>query len=382
MAQLARQYEMSDVGLAKICKKHNIPRPPRGYWAKKSAGIDVKQDPLPEKKRNETITIHPNPSYGVANSQNASFQKYLPENDIGPVSVAKRLANPHPLIEQASILIGNSKPDNNGLLAPESNNCIDIKVSKNTLPRALRIMDALVKCLIELKFEVYISKGKTIVNIDGIKLEFGIREELKTEQKPQKPEIEGYYRFNHSRFNQIKVPSGNLCISMHDVYSGGGLQKNWRDTSRKNIEDSLEKTVKGLIKLAAWEKEKIREREEWERQRQAMMEKREAEKKRREDLQRKISQEKERVSALIENAENWQKSKLVREFMAAVERQLAIGQCYYEPDCDWDEWFQWARDQADRLDPLTPSPPSIVDEDIDAVENNRDSDIDSPFYFR
>jgi len=194
MAQLARQYEMSDVGLAKICKKHNIPRPPRGYWAKKTAGIDVEQDPLPEKKRNETITIHPNPSYGVVNSENAPFQNYLPENDIGPVSVAKRLVNPHHLIEQASILIGNSKPDNNGLLIPESNNCLDIKVSKNTLPRALRIMDALVKCLIELKFEVYISKEKTIVNIDGIELEFGIREELKTEQKPQKPEIEGYYR--------------------------------------------------------------------------------------------------------------------------------------------------------------------------------------------
>ncbi len=36
--QLAKQYGISDVGLAKICKKMKIPRPPRGYWAKRSYG--------------------------------------------------------------------------------------------------------------------------------------------------------------------------------------------------------------------------------------------------------------------------------------------------------------------------------------------------------
>ena len=34
--QLAKQYGLSDVGLAKICTKMKIPRPPRGYWAKRS----------------------------------------------------------------------------------------------------------------------------------------------------------------------------------------------------------------------------------------------------------------------------------------------------------------------------------------------------------
>lgn len=38
ITQLAREYGLSDVGFAKICKKYNIPRPPRGYWARKEAG--------------------------------------------------------------------------------------------------------------------------------------------------------------------------------------------------------------------------------------------------------------------------------------------------------------------------------------------------------
>ena len=38
MAKLAKQYGISDVGLAKVCRKLAIPVPGRGYWAKKEAG--------------------------------------------------------------------------------------------------------------------------------------------------------------------------------------------------------------------------------------------------------------------------------------------------------------------------------------------------------
>ena len=47
MRRLAEKYGISDVGLAKICKKHHIPRPPVGYWAKKEFGKAVEQPPLP-----------------------------------------------------------------------------------------------------------------------------------------------------------------------------------------------------------------------------------------------------------------------------------------------------------------------------------------------
>jgi len=38
MSTLAREFGLSDRGLAKICERHDIPRPPRGYWAKLEAG--------------------------------------------------------------------------------------------------------------------------------------------------------------------------------------------------------------------------------------------------------------------------------------------------------------------------------------------------------
>src|SRR5687768_1411428 len=47
-SRLAIQYGISDVGLAKVCKRYKIPRPPRGYWAKLQAGQKVKKTPLPK----------------------------------------------------------------------------------------------------------------------------------------------------------------------------------------------------------------------------------------------------------------------------------------------------------------------------------------------
>lgn len=47
MQILAAEFGVSDVALAKACRKAQVPVPPRGYWAKKDAGKSVIQPPLP-----------------------------------------------------------------------------------------------------------------------------------------------------------------------------------------------------------------------------------------------------------------------------------------------------------------------------------------------
>jgi len=47
MTQVARDFGISDRALAKICARRQVPVPPRGYWARKSAGRKVHQLPLP-----------------------------------------------------------------------------------------------------------------------------------------------------------------------------------------------------------------------------------------------------------------------------------------------------------------------------------------------
>src|SRR5690349_14522999 len=47
MRALAHQIGISDVALAKHCKKANVPVPPRGYWARKQTGKPVVTIALP-----------------------------------------------------------------------------------------------------------------------------------------------------------------------------------------------------------------------------------------------------------------------------------------------------------------------------------------------
>ena len=47
MTQLAKEFGLSDVALHKNCRKHAIPTPPAGWWAKRKAGKNVSVTPLP-----------------------------------------------------------------------------------------------------------------------------------------------------------------------------------------------------------------------------------------------------------------------------------------------------------------------------------------------
>lgn len=38
VTHLAKEFALSDVTIHKICRKHQIPTPPLGWWAKKQAG--------------------------------------------------------------------------------------------------------------------------------------------------------------------------------------------------------------------------------------------------------------------------------------------------------------------------------------------------------
>lgn len=59
MTHLAKDFALSDVALHKVCRKHDVPNPPPGWWAKKAAGKRVKQTPLPKVKAatSDKITI-------------------------------------------------------------------------------------------------------------------------------------------------------------------------------------------------------------------------------------------------------------------------------------------------------------------------------------
>jgi hypothetical protein len=57
LTRLAKEFYMSDVALHKICRKHDIPNPPLGWWNKKEAGQAMEKTPLPRAERGAPKSI-------------------------------------------------------------------------------------------------------------------------------------------------------------------------------------------------------------------------------------------------------------------------------------------------------------------------------------
>jgi len=58
MTQLAAEFDLSDVGLRKICKAAKVPTPGIGYWAKLANGHQVTKTPLPTLYPFQSQIIH------------------------------------------------------------------------------------------------------------------------------------------------------------------------------------------------------------------------------------------------------------------------------------------------------------------------------------
>ncbi|MFC1828041.1 hypothetical protein ACFL0O_00330 [Thermodesulfobacteriota bacterium] len=374
ITRLSKEYGLSDVGLAKICKRNNIPRPPRGYWARKAAGYKVKRLTLPPGE-NVTIEITPNPySRNVTKHRELVAKMSLsPQSEEDPIVVPDRLSSPHPLIKQSSEILNSRQPNDDGLVHLPKKGCLDITVSKNSLRRALRIMDTVIKVLEKLGYDVYLSEGRTKTKIKEVPISFGISEKLTTKKKrPKEHDLKGRYRFGHSRFIEERVPYGDLCLTIHEAedFYIYGCQQNWNDGKKSKLENRINSFIDGLVTVAVAKIEHDKEKKEEERRRMERRRQIEEERLKRAELRQRYLEEEARVKKLISEAENWRRGQILREYIAEIERHATAGELSLSLEKPVMEWMKWAHDQADRLDPLTHSPPSILDEECPEEERD------------
>ena len=96
MRLLAKEFGLSDVGLAKICRKHNISRPPLGYWAKVAHGQSPERPPLPAASsgKGEDMGIRLRLISPAARENEIDvIEETAPE-----IVVVDRIIKPHPLV--------------------------------------------------------------------------------------------------------------------------------------------------------------------------------------------------------------------------------------------------------------------------------------------
>ena len=63
VSKIAPRYNISDVGFAKLCRREDVPLPPRGYWAKLKFGKKVPKPRLKPRENPgaETVVIADRP---------------------------------------------------------------------------------------------------------------------------------------------------------------------------------------------------------------------------------------------------------------------------------------------------------------------------------
>lgn len=345
MTKLAEGYGLSDVGLRKICKKLNVPLPPRGYWARKHR---KKPPVLPPTKGQTTHEIRiPIPTPEVVAEERTYLDPRSPElinNESNPknkIVVGARLRDPHPLVEATRKHLLSVKPDDYGRLNSYQKGCLGVSVGDKSVTRVLLILDALVKALAKRGYLVTSKEGQPEVAVLDEKITFTIEEPSKRHDNIVTPEQQkknpyGYYhRYRYT-------PTGVLFLKI-DRWAYGARQS-WKDGKTQRIEECLNAFIVGLVEVAEANKrdrlERQRREEEWRREREE-----------REAKQRLIDEENARREKLEAEAANWAKANQIRGYVEAVKQRAAVRNEEIIPDSNLDRWIVWATRYACLIDP-------------------------------
>ena len=138
MTTLVREFDISDVGLSKICRKHRIPTPPPGHRAKVAHGKAVKRPALPAGNdemvafdaRQHRQTVHPE-DVRVEEFADVKVQVATAVDMLAPTSAA------------TFKVLSKAKPSDHDFIVYGSSAVISCSLSAGTSQRAALVQDAI-----------------------------------------------------------------------------------------------------------------------------------------------------------------------------------------------------------------------------------------------
>ncbi|MBA4387648.1 MAG: hypothetical protein C0404_06680 [Verrucomicrobia bacterium] len=353
MSQLAKRYGLTDSGLAKICRKHRIPRPPRGYWQELRAGKNVRRHPLPPLKAGERelmIRISLPDPVDVDADQLVAAEALLAKLP-ACLAIAAGWDEATPLSIQAaatarSVTHGSIVDD--CLRRPRAKHRYDVRVSRGSAERAVRVMDQLISAFNSCGVQVAVEDdGQTRVQILGEDIPIYLTEETESRAVDPTPRQRRASVRDYSWVgppHRERVPTGRLCVRVGDI-GVYGVRRQWGDTARSRLEDRFEAVIRGLVKVAIATRSAILKRARWQNE--------ELERRRSWEEQERLRRvEKARIESLDQLLDAWQRSQMIRAFLVDAQvgmpsRQVNGPPCQNPPD-----WLKWVEEYADRLDKL------------------------------
>jgi hypothetical protein len=354
LIRLAPEFGISDRGLAKLCKRMEIPVPGLGYWRKVELGHKVYKEPLPKPSDKcerfasfwvEGIVLREAAKKSDEDPLVARVKDFesKPENKI---LVPETIRKFHPLVKNTLDALRKGSVDDYGRSHSYGEDHITLTCSKKAAPRAGQLLHTLIKELEKrgnrlivkrcfYKYSPGWSEVRTFIVYAEEEIQISVMEKAR---RFERPVDKNKYSWG-PKYDSI--PTGELVIkaSVRGWYAG---KQSWSDTPKKKLEEQLNSMMIDLAKIAVHLKQE-REKEE-QQEREAELRRQEEER-----LRLKELEEQKRIDYLEGLLSQWVKAERIREFLTIAEK-LPINP--KAVDMEKQEWLEWARDYADRLDPL------------------------------
>lgn len=380
MQHLAKRYGLSDRGLAKMCERMCVPVPGRGYWARKAAGKTVRRPPLTPLgtlrgvvEREVSLTVVPDlPETEDGPGELQERFESLPENRIVVPDEISAFRVDVRLTARSFTRVGKAA---NEIKRAWGKGCLDIRVSKATQGRALRIMNTLLNGAEARGFGVKLSHAEEprceiVAHGEGVAVVLEERSTRIENDPPQKVRTSsGWYTPYYNRYTL--EPSGRLTLRLDGYYHS--IRHSWNDGERQRIEGCLNDVMVAIVRAAEIERERReeRERDEKERREKAL---------RRAEEARRQEEERQRVELLDQQLAAWEKASRIRAYVRAVTESRVAGGRTIEPGGLLSAWFAWVSAYADRTDPTADGQiwvPTAIAETAKSERNSMENSVET-----
>ncbi len=342
--KLAEELGISDVAITKRCKKLNVPRPSRGYWAKLAAGRKSPKLPLP-----------PTPDEVFLKSAEQSVGNEL--------SLPESMESLHELAAALIAKIKKAHVDSDKRASFYGDRTLpEVKVTKAQAERAAQAFHVILQKVEPLGItfrKAQSSYGPAYFQKSHDRLYLKIEEEM-IEKTPtaRRSRYSGY----GYGLREEKVPSGRLIFSLKTDRYGSSDEKEFTESERLPLDKVLARVVNEIRShyVAAQKRRKAeaiqreKDRIESEIRHKKYLEERaikEAEEAKKNHAKALKKTAKKRQDDFLKASEWWRMFESANAFIVACEHRWKESQSG-ELTSEQVEWITWARNISNDLSPF------------------------------
>ena len=361
-SRLAKQFGFSDVALAKTCRCHGIPMPPRGHWAKIRAGKKTVRQDLPPRGLGmpETVVVRRRISRLYRVDRKNLLQEEIPPPPEFPESLDELTERVRKLVGKVGIPRNFTKAHR---LIADLLQADDARREKQQASRYPSVWDApffdspFERRRLRLLNAIFVALQKA-----GMKPwlrgsnpnEFGVSvgEQGVTFTLDHPKQRRDAYR---PAGDSTRPASEKLGLEIRSWRKLTEIPLSWEDKGEKRIESEVGAIVIGLVVAGEMQYRQGRlAHHEWLVKRKAELEEEERqrrEEKARREREARIKAEKARIDRLLGEAAAFRQAAEIRAYVEDVRRANSASS---EPvaEEELEAWCAWALAEANRIDPV------------------------------